>query len=208
MRVNKAYADFFKIKPEEIIGKQCFSVVHGTDGPCFACPQEKTIESGKAQRLEYFEPRFGLYLEVSTSPIFGANNEVTSTVHVVKDITVRKKMEDTLKEAAELKSHFTSMVSHELRTPLTAIKESISIVLGEAAGKLNDEQKDFLEMSHRNVERLARLINDVLDYQKLESGRFEFNMQEKDVNEVIKEVQSTMASVAKNKGLDIIVNLD
>ncbi|MDD4183703.1 MAG: HAMP domain-containing sensor histidine kinase, partial [Candidatus Omnitrophica bacterium] len=176
--------------------------------PCFDCPHQNTIKTKKSSRLEYFEKRFNAYLEVYTSPIFDANNEVIGSVHIVKDITERKKTEEALKEAAELKSHFTSMVSHELRTPLAAIKESISIVMDQTAGPLNDDQKDFLDISKRNVDRLARLINDVLDYQKLESGKFEFHIQENDMNEIIKEVKNTMIHVAKDKSLNIELNLD
>jgi len=207
VKVNKAYADLFKTKPEALIGRKCYSVVHGINEPCFDCPHQNTLITKKASRLEYFEKRFDAYLEVSTSPMFDANGEVVGTIHTVKDITERKKIEKALKEAAELKSHFTSMVSHELRTPLTAIKESISIVMDGTAGELNEEQRGFLDISKRNVDRLARLINDVLDYQKLESGKFEFHFQENDINEIIKETENTMVSVAKEKGLDIILNL-
>ncbi|MDD5194570.1 MAG: ATP-binding protein [Candidatus Omnitrophica bacterium] len=142
-------------------------------------------------------------------PISAAEDAALDSLGITTAFIVQQAAaERVVADAMKIRSDFTSMVSHELRTPLTAIKESISIVLEEAAGKLNDEQKDFLGMSRRNVDRLSRLINDVLDYQKLESGKFEFNMQGKDMNEVIKEVQNTMASVAKNKGLDIILDLD
>ncbi len=149
-----------------------------------------------------------MHMEISTYPIFDANNDVAGTVHIIKDVSERKKSEEALCDAAALKTHFTSMVSHELRTPLTAIKEGIAIVLDETAGALNNEQKDFLEISKRNVDRLARLINDILDYQKLETGKFEFEVKENDMNEVIKEVGKTMISVAKNKGLNIILTLE
>ena len=208
VKVNKAYADLFKTNPEALIGRICHSVMHKTDEPCFNCPQQETAKTKKPSRLEYFEERFNAYLEVSTSPIFDARGEVIGTVHIAKNITERKNIEKALKEAAELKSHFTSMVSHELRTPLAAIKESISIVMDGTAGGLNDEQKDFLDISKRNVDRLARLINDVLDYQKLESGKFEFHFQENDINEIIKETENTMISIAKERGLDIILNLE
>jgi len=75
--------------------------------------------------------------------------------------------EEKTLEAARAKSEFTSVVSHELRTPLTVIKESVSIVYDGSAGAINADQKDFLETAKRNVDRLARLINDVLGYQKL-----------------------------------------
>ncbi len=114
----------------------------------------------------------------------------------------RKKAEMKIKETVEIKSEFISMVSHELRTPLTAIKEGIAIVLDEAAGEINDDQKELLDIAKRNVDRLARLINDVLDFQKLSAGKMRFDMQEKDINEIVKEVHKTMVCLAKEKGLD------
>jgi len=83
-------------------------------------------------------------------------------------ISIRRKSEDSLKQALKVKSDFTAMVSHELRTPLTAIKEGIGIVFDGSAGAINEEQRDFLDTAKRNVDRLARLIDNVLDFQKLE----------------------------------------
>ena len=68
------------------------------------------------------------------------------------------------------------MTSHELKTPLAAIKESITIVADGTAGTLNGDQKDFLNMAKRNVDKLTRLINDLLDFRKLEAGKMEFEM--------------------------------
>lgn len=113
----------------------------------------------------------------------------------------RKKAEKKVEEAMEIKSHFISMVSHELRTPMTAIREGISIVLDGLAGNITTEQKDFLDTAKRNVDRLSRLINDVLDYQKLEAGRTMFNMQEEDVGLMINEVVKVMLPIAKGKSL-------
>ncbi|MCI0481343.1 MAG: cell wall metabolism sensor histidine kinase WalK, partial [Candidatus Dadabacteria bacterium] len=208
IKVNKAYSDFFKMTPDDIAGRQCYTVVHGTNDPCFNCPYDEALKKRQPVSIEYFEKRFGLYLEVTVSPILSEDQKVTGTIHIVKNITDRKKSEEALMEAWALKSRFTSMVSHELRTPLTAIKEGISIVQDGTAGTLNDEQKEFLEMSKRNVDRLARLINDVLDYQKLESGKSEFKLEDNDMNEIIKEVGKSMALVANGKGLEMIVYLD
>ena len=100
------------------------------------------------------------------------------------------------------------MVSHELRTPLTAIKEGIGIVYDGVAGTLNDEQKDFLGLAKRNVDRLARLINDVLDFQKLEAGRMEFRFAVNDKNDVVRDIERTMRLLAEGKGLELIIKLD
>jgi signal transduction histidine kinase len=129
-------------------------------------------------------------------------------VVAIDDITVRKQAEEKLKEAMELKSQFISTVSHELRTPLTNMKESIAIVLDEVAGEINDEQRNFLDIAKRNVDRLARLINDVLDFQKLKAGRMKLNMQENDIKEVVGEVHQTMALSAEKKGVDFSLELE
>jgi PAS domain S-box-containing protein len=123
------------------------------------------------------------------------------------DITRRKKMEQRLRDAMEIKSRFFSMVSHELRTPLTAIKEGLSIVLDGSAGKINLIQKDFLEMTKRNVDRLHRLINDVLDFSKLESGKIKFDMRKNNLESIINEVVLTHKSMAKEKKLYIKTNV-
>ncbi|MEK6845647.1 MAG: PAS domain S-box protein, partial [Nanoarchaeota archaeon] len=103
---------------------------------------------------------------------------------IYRDITERKKAEEALKEAVEAKSAFTSMVSHELRTPLSALKESVSQILEGMLGAINEDQRKFLEIAKRNVDRLARLINEVLDFQTLETGKTVFKMQDNDINEV------------------------
>ena len=111
-------------------------------------------------------------------------------------------------EAMKSKSEFTSMVSHELRTPLTVIKESVGIVYDETAGPVNSDQKDFLETAKRNVDRLARLINDVLDYQKLEAHNVEFRMQEQDINDLLNEVGKSFQLPIKSKGLVLVLQLE
>ncbi len=124
------------------------------------------------------------------------------------NITERKKAEKKIKEAIEIKSKFVSTASHELRTPLTAIKEGIRLVINEKTGELNDEQKELLSIAKRNVDRLARLINDVLDFQKLESGGMSFNLQENDINIIVKDVYDTMAPAVKRLGLDFILECE
>jgi len=124
------------------------------------------------------------------------------------DISERRKTEVALREAVRAKSAFTSMVSHELRTPLGALKESISQVLEGILGTLTEDQRKFLDIAKRNVDRLARLITEVLDFQTLETGKMVFKMEDNDINEVVKETKETMNIIAKEKGLDFILNLD
>jgi signal transduction histidine kinase len=109
-------------------------------------------------------------------------------------------MED-LQGALRAREQFTEMVSHELRTPLAAIKEGVSVVLDKIVGSINDEQVKYLSITKNNVDRLDRLINAVLDFQKLESGKLEFKMEENSINEIVGGVNDIMLPLFKKKGL-------
>ena len=208
LRVNNAFAQVMKIKPEDIIGKKCYQVMHNLDHPWPSCPFEKSKIDHIAHSEEVDDPNIGIPLLVSVSPIFDANGKFAGAVHIAKDISERKKIENALREAVELKTNFTSTVSHELRTPLASIKEGITIVLDGSAGTINKEQGEFLGIAKKNVDRLARLINNILDFQKLDADKMDFNMRFNDINEVINEVREAMLSVAKQKNLNLILRLE
>ena len=118
-----------------------------------------------------------------------------------------EKAEAAAQEALSVKSEFTSMVSHELRTPLTVIKESVSIVYDGLAGDVNDDQKSFLETSKRNVDRLARLINDVLDYQKLDARQMQFVMKKEKINDIVRESADSFRLSLKGRGVELDLDL-
>jgi len=100
VRVNKATCDFLKKKPKELIGKRCFKVLYGIDKPCPNCPHKKMLVTKKSETQEINDPRLGTLL-VSVSPIFDDSGKLIGGVHVLKNITERKKAEDALKESEE-----------------------------------------------------------------------------------------------------------
>jgi signal transduction histidine kinase len=101
----------------------------------------------------------------------------------------------------EAQKAFTSTVSHELRTPLASIKMAIDMVIGGTAGALNDQQTRFLGKAKDNVDRLNRLINDILDLTKLESGRMPLKLEKANIHDVIQETVEIQGGVAGGKGL-------
>ena len=81
-------------------------------------------------------------------------------------------------------------------------------MLDGVTGNVSEAQMEFLNMAKRNVDRLARLINDILDFQKLESGKMVFNMKRSDINEIVKDVGNTMVTLASQKNIDFILDLE
>jgi signal transduction histidine kinase len=128
-------------------------------------------------------------------------------MRVVRYAIQRKQMEK-MQEVMKIKSEFTSMVSHELRTPLTVIQESVGIVHDGTAGPINPEQREFLTAAKRNIDRLTRLINDVLDFQKLEIKKMTIRMTENDINRLVNEVKENFTLMARNKGLELSEDLE
>jgi len=89
---------------------------------------------------------------------------------IVRDITERVKVE-------RMKSEFISTVSHELRTPLTSIRGSLALLAGGVIGELPAAAKPLVDIAHKNSERLILLVNDILDMEKIEAGKIEFDLQ-------------------------------
>src|SRR3990172_8873084 len=101
----------------------------------------------------------GRVVLVHLAPVI-LQNDFLGTVSIFRDITHEV-------EVDRLKSEFVATVSHELRTPMTSIKGYVEILLMGAAGKLTDQQSHFLEVVKQNTERLAILVNDLLDVSRI-----------------------------------------
>jgi signal transduction histidine kinase len=94
----------------------------------------------------------------------------------------------------KIKSQFISTVSHELRTPLTSIRGSLGLVVGGAVGPIPEKAKLLIALAEKNCTRLARLIDDILDVEKLESGNYHFNLKRFDIYPLL--IQATQENQA------------
>jgi signal transduction histidine kinase/DNA-binding response OmpR family regulator len=113
------------------------------------------------------------------------------TISTYSDITERKKVERT-------KDEFVSTVSHELRTPLTSIQGALGLIVGGALGPIPPEMKAMIDIAHSNSERLVRLINDILDIEKIESGGLEFRLQRQRLSPILrKSIEANATYAAK-----------
>ncbi len=120
------------------------------------------IRSGVPHRIERRRPN-SVIVEIS-----GNYSPDGLMVTTFSDITARKNIE-------RRKTEFITTVSHELRTPLTSIIGSLALLTSSGAGPLPEIANRLVTIAHTNAERLVRLVNDILDLEKIESGRIDFN---------------------------------
>lgn len=173
LRVNKALADFLKMTPEEIIGKHCYELLHGTTEPWSTCPHVATLKSGKSETREVDDPRIGRTLLVSTSPIFDEDGQLTGSVHVAKDITERKKAEDDrerlLMETERVNKElndFAYIVSHDLKAPLRGITQLTEWLSEDYMAVLDEEGRDKLKLLKKRALRMHSMIDGILRYSR------------------------------------------
>jgi signal transduction histidine kinase/DNA-binding response OmpR family regulator len=110
----------------------------------------------------------------------GAGEHADETVYILRDATERHRL-------SQLKNEFVSTVSHELRTPLTSIRGSLGLLISGAAGELPPKVRQFVEIAHNNSARLVHLVNDILDIEKIESGRMDFHYEQLPADAIVEQ---------------------
>lgn len=215
--INDAFCQISQYTRGELIGQNHRIMKSDEHSSEFFRELWRTISQGKVWKGEIKnKAKDGTFYWVDATIIPFLNDEKKPYQYMALrfDITARKIAEMNLKEsqrqlieATEVKSKFVSIVSHELRTPMAAIQEGINLVIDGSLGEINAKQKQFLELSRRNVERLSRLISDVLDFQKMQSNSLEMNFKQCDLNEIIRDVHATMTNLTAKKSLVFELNL-
>ncbi len=112
-----------------------------------------------------------------------------------------------LKKLDQLKSDFISIASHELRTPLTNAREAIRLVLDRTVGGINEKQDKVLVIAGDNIDRLVRIVNDLLDVSKIEAGKVELRKELINIKNVIDRAISSFETKLKDKGLELRMSL-
>jgi len=111
-----------------------------------------------------------------------------------------------LQELDKLKDEFVSLASHELRAPMTVIKGSLSTILDGYAGETSKEAKEFLTAAYSENDRLIRLVNNLLNISRIESGRLKFLVTNVDMSKLMKDVVTNLQMAAKEKSLRLIID--
>jgi PAS domain S-box-containing protein len=195
--VNPAAVRAFGYSAEEIEG-QPLDLLLVAGGDAFrdvqAIEPHRTIErEGRRKNGEVFPVDVTVFQFETPGGLRWAVNAL--------DVSERRAVE-------KLKQEFVSTVSHELRTPLTSIRGSLGLLHAGALGELPDEANDVVALAERNTVRLITLINDILDLERLESGRLELHVAIEPVEPVLRRAVDAVHAFAGEHGVTVTVEAE
>ncbi len=205
--VNPAGAKMFAMEEDALVGRLVHEIVHEArqDGETCnsACRILRALAAEDAQSgddIFFRQDGTSFPVEFSATPVL-AEGRMTGMVISFRDISQRHALE-------RMKDEFISTVSHELRTPLTSIRGALGLLSAGVLGEMNEKAAHLLRIAVTNTDRLVRLINDILDLERMESGRAPLHFRNCDLAELVKQAMETMAPMADAAGVKVISILE
>ena len=201
--VNEEAEGMFGWRAKNVVGRRAVDMIfledeNGKEIPAAQRPVSVVLSTGRKVTLTahaVLADKSRLPLVITASPV-SLNGRMSGTIVIARDITKEK-------ETDKLKTEFISTVSHELRTPLTVIKEGVSLILEEIVGPTTQDQRKFLTITLENIDRLKRIIDDVLDMSKLEAGRYQVRKETVNVVQLAQKVATAFYPQIDKAGLKL-----
>ena len=200
--VNPAAARLLGYGSADLLGKNAHETIHHTraDGSPYAaseCPVQRTYETGEratdATEVLWRKDGSPVPVEWWATPI-NEGSAVAGVVLTFRDIAQRK-------EVDRMKDEFVSVASHELRTPLTSIHGALGLIAGGVFGALPEGADEMIRTALRNAERLGRLVNDLLDLDRMRAGQAPIQRRDVDIAELVKQAADVMGPLAESGGV-------
>ena len=188
-------------------GECCYKSAHNRTSPCDNCVLSKVLVSRQMEKIK-FHLENNRIVEVLATPVFNESEEIDGIVIRVDDITDRERMIEELRQAKllaeqsdKLKSAFLANMSHEIRTPLNAIVGFSDLLMNSEE---QGDKEEYMQIINTNNELLLKLINDILDLSKLESGSVELKYEEFDLAEYFDSMASSMKQRVTNPKVQLV----
>jgi len=202
--VNPAVCEMLDYEMDELIGESMHPLIQhsypdGTPYPREKCPMYAAFTDGEVHHVVdenlWRKDGTSFPVEYTSSPIH-KDGKLTGAVVVFRDISERREID-------RVKDTFVSMVSHELRTPLTSIIGALGMLHGNVAGDLPRQAESLITIAHENSTRLVRLINDLLDMEKIGTGNLELANRELELNALVGKSLETNGVYATQYGVTL-----
>ena len=201
-RLNPAFETVLGYSTAELLARPFIHFVHEDD-------REKTLrelaELRRGHKTIRFENRYVCrsgaikHFAWTASPV----PEEGTIYATARDITDAKRIEEARDEVDRLKRDFVSTVSHELRTPLTSIRGSLGLLASGVAGELSPTAQQMVTVAERNAVRLIALINDILDFEKLETGKVRMDRRPTPLQRILERSVDAIRAFAEQEGVRI-----
>jgi len=192
---------------EQLVGKSLAELVYAPRSKQKAVKHEAVLKATGALSVSDVEmevlPRDGDPISVRLHETLITDGQGTAVGRLAVHYDVTR-----LKELDSMKTEFVSMVSHELRTPLTSIRGALGLIEGGIVGEISDKVREMIAIARSNSDRLIRIINDILDLQKLESGHLRINKQIINANDLVEAAITSVAEIANQSDIRLQPKID
>ncbi|HEV2275272.1 MAG TPA: PAS domain S-box protein [Acidobacteriaceae bacterium] len=205
--VNGSGARLCGYTPEEMQGKKLHALVHhshpdGSPYPAEHCPISESLKHASPLSVndDVFWRKDGssFAVEYVACPLMGGDR-VRGTVVAFQDITERRRLD-------RMKDEFISTVSHELRTPLTSLRASLGLLAGGALEKRPEKVSQMFEIALNNCDRLVRLVNDIVDFERIGAGNLTLNRSDWNTFELLRRATEVERASVSHAGLSFRVD--
>ncbi len=199
---NPAFLRITGYQFDQVVGRNC-RFLQGTDTDPQAIAQLRSAireqKELKTTLLNYRQDGQPFWNELKIAPVFSDEGKLIYFVGIQTDITDRWTVE-------QMKDEFISVVSHELRTPLTSIRGAVGLLASGLLTTRPEQGKRMLEIAMNNTDRLVRLINDILDIERIESGKVTMAKQTCDAGNLMIEAADSIRVIAEKAGVTLSVS--
>ncbi|MBD2504512.1 PAS domain S-box protein [Anabaena azotica FACHB-119] len=198
IKVNPAYANITGYEPEEMVGMEWQVTVHPDDQEKMIVAYQQMLKNGKVEIEARAMRKDGSAFDKQVVMVKAYNQQQEFIGHYcfMKDISDRREVE-------RLKDEFVSVVSHELRTPLTSISGALDLLASGVLAAGSEDAQRMLNIAANNTDRLVRLINDILDIERIESGKIQITPEACNAADLMTQSVEVMEEMAEQAGVKI-----
>jgi len=145
---------------------KCYEFYHGKNRPPDNCLSCECFGTEEPTSFETFEPHLDMFLEIRAIPRFDSHNQMVGIIHIVRDITERKKVEEALQRAEQMKlvGEWAAGLAHEIKNPLAGIKASVEVLLDDL--NISADDRAIVLRSVSEIKRIERLLKSLLNFAK------------------------------------------